>query len=449
MPRLGWPRGGLWRHPDFLKLWSAETVSQFGTQVSLLAIPLAAVIVLDATAFQVAALGTVEFLPFLLFTLPAGVWVDRLPRRPILVVGDFGRAFLLASIPLAYLTGHLTLAQLYLVGFATGICTVFFDVAYQSYLPSLVEREQIIDGNSKLEISRSAAQIGGPGLGGVLVQLLTAPYAILADAVSFIGSGAFIFSIRKQEEWRTTQAATAQAEKSGIWGELKEGLSFVLDNRNLRAQAGCTATSNFFSQFTFAIIIVFLVRTLGLSAGVIGLAFSLGSVGALLAALTATRISGRFGIGPTTMVSIALFGPSVLLIAFAPTGNSAIPFLVLAQLVIGFSVVVYNIVQVSYRQAICPPRLQGRMNSVMRFIVWGTIPLGTLTGGALASSIGLRQTMVIGAIGGSLAVLWIVFSPQRHLREMPEPVSDEPRETDLVGTVPALADTLAADDAAA
>ena len=183
-----WPTGGLWRHRDFLKLWSAETISQFGTQVSQLALPLVAILVLDASAFEVAALGDVEFLPFMLFTLPAGVWVDRLPRRPILIVGDFGRAALLATIPVAYVADVLTLGQLYVVGFLVGICTVFFDVAYQSYLPSLVERDQIVDGNSKLEISRSAAQVGGPGVGGGLVEIFTAPYAVLVDAISFLGS---------------------------------------------------------------------------------------------------------------------------------------------------------------------------------------------------------------------------------------------------------------------
>src|SRR4249919_524083 len=421
MPSV-WPTGGLWRHSDFLKLWSAQTVSQFGTQVSQLALPLTAVLVLDASAFEVAALGTVEFLPFILFTLPAGVWVDRLPRRPILIAGDLGRAALLASIPIAYLMDSLTLGQLYVVGFLVGTCTVFFDVAYQSYLPALAERDRIIEGNSKLEISRSTAQIAGPGFGGLLVEALTAPYAILADAASFLGSGLFILRIRKHEE-RTAPARTAE-EKSSLWTELKEGLHFVLGNPNLRAQAGCTATSNFFSQFAFAIIVVFFVRELGLSPGVIGISISLGSVGALAAALTATRISGRFGIGPTTIASGLLWGPATLLIAFAPAGNMAIPFLVAGELAIGFAVVVYNIVQVSYRQAICPPELQGRMNSVMRFIVWGTIPLGSLIGGALAGWIGLRETMVVGAVGTALAILWIVFSPQRHLRELPEPIDD-------------------------
>src|SRR5438045_4534708 len=171
-----WPQGGLWRHADFLKLWSAQSISQFGTQISGIALPLVALYALHATAFEVAALGTVEFLPFLLFTLPAGVWVDRLRRRWLMVTADLGRVVALGSIPLAAAVGHLTLAQLYIAGFVTGTLTVFFDVSYQSYLPSIVEREQLVDGNAKLEISRSAAQIGGPGLGGLLVRLFTAPF---------------------------------------------------------------------------------------------------------------------------------------------------------------------------------------------------------------------------------------------------------------------------------
>ena len=271
--RSFWPTGGLWRQPDFLKLWSAETISVFGSQVGQLAMPLVAILVLDATAFEVAALGVVLFLPFILFTLPAGVWVDRLPRRPILIVGDFGRAALLATVPIAYFADALTLAQLFVVAFLVGTLQVFFDVAYQSYLPSIVEREQIIDGNSKLEISRSAAQVGGPGLGGVLVQVFTAPYAVLLDAVSFVGSGLFLLRIRKVEERRRGRDGR-RSQKSSLWTDLKEGLRFVLGNPNLRAQAGCTATSNFFSSVAFSIFLVFAVRELGLSAGAIGLIFS-------------------------------------------------------------------------------------------------------------------------------------------------------------------------------
>jgi MFS family permease len=421
-----WPTGGLWRHADFLKLWSAETISVFGTQISQLALPLVAILVLDASTFEVAALSTFEFVPFILFTLPAGVWVDRMRRRPILIAGDLGRAALLLTIPAAYVADVLTLAQLFVVGFLVGICTVFFDVAYQSYLPSLVERDHIIEGNSKLEISRSAAQLSGPGLSGALVELFTAPYAILVDGLSYLGSALFLFRIKTSEA--APRPERSDAERTSMWVELKEGLRFVLGNPNLRAQAGCTATSNLFGSVGFAVLLVFAVRELDLSAGLIGLALSIGAAGSLLAALTARRISRRFGIGPTTIAASLMWGPGTLLFALAPVGNAAVPFFVAGMVMLSFSGVTYNIVQVSYRQAICPPRLQGRMNSVMRFIVWGTIPVGTLAGGLLGTWVGLRETLLVSAIGGSLAALWIIFSPQRHLREMPEPIEDSAAE---------------------
>jgi MFS family permease len=431
--------GGLWNHRDFRRLWAAETISQFGSQVDDLALGLVAIIVLEASAFEVAVYGTLNFLPFILFTLPAGVWVDRLPRKPILVIGDLGRFAVLMTIPIAYVADVLTLWQLYAVAFLTGVFTVFFDVAYQSYLPSLVEREDIGEGNSKLEISRSTAQLAGPGLGGVLVELITAPYAVLVDAFSFLASGTFLLRIRKREE--PLRTATSTEAKRSLWAELKEGLRFVLRNPNLRAQAGCTATSNLFFSVTFSIYLVFLVREVELSPGVIGILLSVGSVGSLIAAFTTTRISTRFGIGPTTIAVTFLNLPAMLLIALAPV-SFPIPFIVAGGIVLGFVIVVYNITQVSYRQAICPPRLQGRMNSVMRFLVWGTIPIGTLLGGALGSTIGLRETLVVGAVGSGSSFLWILLSPQRHLREMPEPIEDEPRTTELGAALPGVADPL-------
>src|SRR3989440_4907210 len=194
-----WPAGGLWRHPDFAKLWSAETVSRFGTQFTQLALPLVAIDVLHVSAFKVASLTTVEFLPFLLVSLPAGVWVDRLRRRPILVAGDLSRALLLASIPIAHVFGVLTIWQLYGVGFFVGIATVFFDVSYQSYLPALVERDQLIDGNAKLEISRAAAQLGGPGLAGLGVKALKGPAPVAFRAVSFLRSAPVLFHLPRSE----------------------------------------------------------------------------------------------------------------------------------------------------------------------------------------------------------------------------------------------------------
>jgi len=416
-----WPEGGLWRQSDFLKLWSAETVSQFGTQISQLALPLAAIDVLHASAFEVAALTTVEFLPFLLVSLPAGVWVDRLPRRPILIAGDLARAGLLASIPIAYFFDALTIWQLYGVGFLVGIATVFFDVAYQSYLPSLVERRQIIDGNAKLEISRSAAQLGGPGVAGLLIGWLKAPAAILFDAVSFLGSALFIFSIRKAE---ISQADRAPRRKMRT--ELREGLSYVLGHPYLKNIAACTALFNFFGLMGFAILLVFARRELDLSPQAIGLAFTLSNIGPLLAALSAGKIFALIGVGRTIIVSSILGGPMFLVIPFAPHGHAALALLVPTMVVGGFMGVVYNIAQVSLRQAITPERIQGRMNSVMRFIVWGAIPLGSFTGGVLASVIGLKATLILGGGGCSLAFLPLLFSPVRSVREMPEPLDEDP-----------------------
>jgi MFS family permease len=415
-----WPTGGLWRHPDFVRLWSAETVSQFGTQFTQLALPLVAIDVLHVSAFQVAALTTVEFLPFLLVSLPAGVWVDRLRRRPILVVGDLSRALLLASVPVAYWTGHLAMAQLYVVGFLVGIATVFFDVAYQSYLPSIVERQQLIDGNAKLEISRAAAQLGGPGLAGIVVNVLRAPAALAFDAVSYVGSALFVFSIRKAES-----AVRLDAPRRRMREELREGLQWVLRHPFLKNIAACTALFNFFGNMAFAVILVFARRELHLSPLAIGLAFTLSNVGPLLAAFNTDRISSRFGVGRTIIAASIIGGPMTLLIAFAPQGNAALLLLVPVLAVGGLSNVIYNVTQVSLRQAITPERLQGRMNSVMRFIVWGTLPLGAIIGGVLASRIGVRETVIVGGIGCCLPFLPVLFSPVRGIKEMPAPVEDE------------------------
>jgi MFS family permease len=419
--RTIWPKGGLWRHPDFLKLWSAETVSQLGSQVSQLAIPFVAIVTLKASAFQVALLGVFEFAPFILVSLPAGVWVDRMRRRPILIVGDLGRAALLASIPIAYGLDMLTIEQLYVVGFAVGILTVFFDVAYQSFLPSLVDRERLVEGNSKLEISRSGAQLAGPAVAGALVQALTAPVAVLVDAISFVGSGLFVLGIRRREEV-PERAKTEAGTSSGMRAELSEGLRYVFGHRYLRWIAASTATFNFFSNVMFAIFLVYAVRRLDLGAGTIGLIFAIGNVGYLVGAITSNRVARKLGVGPTIVVGAAA-GIAALLVPLAPVSDP-IPFLIASLLIVSLGLPVYNITQVSFRQAITPERLQGRMNSVMRFIVWGVIPLGTLTGGAIASTIDLRAAMWVGAIGMSLAFLPVLISPVRTLREMPEPVED-------------------------
>jgi MFS family permease len=407
------PRGLLWRNGDFLRLWSAQTVSELGSQVTGLALPLAAILVLKASTFEVAALGVVEFLPFVLFSLPAGVWVDRLRRRPILIVADWGRAAALASIPLAYVAGALTLGQLYAVGFVTGVLTVFFDVAYQSYLPSLIERNQIGEGNSKLEVSRSTAQVAGPGLAGVLIGALSAPYAIAVDAASFIGSALFMTAIKRVEEL----PAALPGSRRRMRAEIGEGLGYVLRHPLMRPMMLWVATSNFFTSAMFSILLVFAVRVLHLSAATIGVSFSLGSLGTLVGAVTATRIAGKFGIGRTLIGMAATNGFAFVLIPLA-SGSLAIPFLVIAQFVFGFCALVSNINGISLLQSITPDRLLGRMNASRRFVVWGVMPLGGLIGGALGSHFGLRETMWIGAVGAALAFLWLLFSPTRLVVEI-------------------------------
>jgi MFS family permease len=424
-----WPTGGLWRHGDFLKLWSAETVSQFGTQISQVALPLVAVIALDASAFQVAALGTVEFLPFLLFTLPVGVWVDRLPRRPILVVADLGRACALGSIPVAAAIGHLTLTQLYVAGFVTGTLTVFFDVAYQSYLPSIVERSQLVEGNSKLEVSRAVAQVGGPAASGVLVRAFTAPYAVLADAISFLWSSAFVFTIRRKEV-----VPERTAESPSLRRELIDGVRYLLGHRYWRGITMSTATFNFFNNVAFAILMVYLVRRLHMSPLQIGVTFALASAGGLAGAFLAGKIGTRFGIGRTILLGTLVDGLPLLLIPLAPR-SLAIPFIAVSFALVEFGVVLYNVSGISLTQALTPERLLGRVNASRRFVVWGTIPLGSLVSGALASTIGLRPTMFVGAIGCTLAAIPIALSPVLHVQELPtEPEAMPLREEALFPT---------------
>ena len=299
---------------------------------------------------------------------------------------------------------------------------MFFDVAYQSYLPSLVTRDQLVDGNSKLEISRSASQLAGPGVGGLTVQILTAPFAVLADAISFLASALFLFGIRTREEIPEREEG---APRPSMLREAREGLGYVLGHRYLRAIAGTTAISNFATSFAFAIFLVYAVRTLELSAAAIGILFSVGSIGSMVGALFGRRIAARLGVGPTIIVTAAVFGPALLLFPAAPV-SFPYPFLVAGMILFGLAGVTYNITQLSYRQAVTPERMLGRMNSVMRFIVWGVMPIGSLLGGAIGTWVGLREAMWAGAVIGSTACLPVLLSPVRGLRDMPAPADDTP-----------------------
>ena len=423
----------LLRHADFRRLWAADALSQAGTQVTVIALPLLLIKELDAGPFEVGLLTTCEFLAFLVVGLPAGVWVDRMRRRNVLMVADLVRGLLYGSLPLAWALDVLTLGQVYAVALVAGVCTVFFDVAYQSYLPHLVGRDNLVEGNAKLQGTQSVAQVAGPTVGGVLVQVLTAPYAVLIDAVSYLWSAIWVGSIRSREP-RPERTADRHLGR-----EMKEGLAFVLGNRLLRAITACTATANLFTNVGMTVFVVLLASASGLnlSAGAIGLLFSATAAGGLLGAMVARRFAGWVGQGPALWISIAVGVPAILPMPFVQRGW--LLWLVAAGLVVwGATIVVYNITQVSFRQLLCPERLLGRMNATIRFAVWGTIPIGSLLGGILGATIGLRPTLWVAVLGSLLAVLPVFLSPLRTMRELPMeyvPAGVEPDGPPVAGAV--------------
>jgi MFS family permease len=340
-------------------------------------------------------------------------------RRPILIGADVARAALLASIPIAFVGGWLTLVQVYVVAFVAGTLEVFFDIAYQSYLPSIVERDELVEGNSKLELSRAGSQIAGPTVAGFLIQAISAPFAIAFDALSYLGAALFIGLIRRGE---TAPAPhdPAQGKRPSMWQEARAGVGYVFASPYLRSIAACTGTANLFGNISGVVLILYFVdeQGLNLTAGAIGIILALGNLGVILGALLGGRVAKAIGIGPTIVSSAAMAGFAAFAVPLAPR-DDPFWFLVIGGAILGFGVVVYNVNQVGLRQAITPDRMLGRMNATMRLIVWGTIPVGALIGGVLGTVIGLVPVLWLAAIGGSLAFLPLLFSPVRSLREIP------------------------------
>lgn len=402
---------GLWRHPNFLKLWAGSTVSLFGSQITFLALPFTAVLLLHATAVQMSFLVFAETLPTLLVGLFAGVWVDRLLRRPLLLCTDIGRALLLGSVPIMSLLGWLRMEYLFLVAFLVGTLTFFFDAAYGAFLPTIIERTQLIEGNSKLEMSNLLANLAGPGLAGWLIQWVTAPLAIFVDALSFLISAYSVWTIRVQED------RPRPDEAASFWRDLGEGLSLLLKNSTLRAIAACGATLNFFGGMTDAVRVLFFVQVLHLGAISFGLMFSVASLSALLGAACNPWITRKLGIGPTILLSALTLAAGWLLIPLAggPPARE-ISMIVVGALLFGISNTLFNVNALSLRQQITPNKLLGRVGSGMQFIGVGTLPLGALLGGMLGEFIGLRATFLVGCCGFFLAFLWTFFSPVRRLR---------------------------------
>ena len=405
----------LWSHHDFRSLWAGATVSQVGSQLSGIALPVLAVQVLGAREAQMGVLTACETLAFLLVGLPAGAWVDRWRKRRVLVANDLFRAALYGSIPIAWWFDLLSLAQLFVVAVVAGGCTVFFDVAYQSYLPQLVQGEHIVAGNARLQASESVAQVAGPAVGGGLLRLLSAPALIGLDAASFLGSAFFISRIRQQE------TPPARHERLSLRAEMAQGLRFVLQHRLLRRIVACTSLSNFFGAMTGALLVLYVLRDLDLSTATLGLIFSGSAVGGLLGALTTGWITRLIGEGRTIPVSAILCAPAAATTPLAAQleGPGRIALLVGGGFVYFGFVVVYNITQVSFRQRVCPPGLLGRMNASVRFIVWGIQPIGALAGGALGATLGIPTVLWITVVGTGLAALPVVLSPLITMREMP------------------------------
>ncbi|MFE5584326.1 MFS transporter [Kitasatospora sp. NPDC056531] len=431
------PMSPMWRQRSFLALWSAHTVSQFGTQITLFVIPVLALATLSATPGQLGLVSAAETVPFLLVGLPAGALLDRWDRRRVMVVADLGRAVAICVLPLGYALDALSVPLLCAVAFVTGVFTVFFDIADQSLLPSVVSRAQTADGNSRLEISRSTAELAGPSLGGLLLQLLAAPLILLGDAASYLLSALLLCSVRTRHDddldrdldrehgrddgYEHGHTERRAAPESRMRTRIAEGLRFVLTHRTLRPLALATAIGNLASLggALSALLTAYAVHDLGLSPGALGLGLSLGNAGALLGAVATGRLIRRFGLGPVLIVAKSLPGLAVLILATAAPGRASAT-VAFATGILACGVTVYNIGQVSLRQAVTPTALQARMNASVRFVIWGTLPLGALAGGLLGSWLGLRPALWLVGATGLLSCLPLLLAREvRVLRAMP------------------------------
>lgn len=406
---------GLWYHRDFLKLWGAQTTSIFGTQLASLAYSLTAVLTLQATPVQLGMLNAVASASAALVGLFAGVIVDRMRRRPLLIGTDLGRGLLAATIPMAFTLGVLHIGQLYIVRFLFGALSILSEVAHMAFLPSLVEREQLLEGNSKLSTTESVASIAGPSLSGALVQLLTAPIAILVDVVSFIFSAFFIWLIRTPEpELKLT------AERRSVRSEIREGLHVVFGNPILRPLSQGIALHFLFMLVISTIFILYAVRELHIEPLLLGIVLAAFGPGFLLGALVAGRVARRYGVGRAMIGATLLNAFAVTLIPLA--GRSflvMVSMLIAAHFLLALGIQIHGINLMSLRQAITPHRLQGRMNASFRVINVCAMMIGALLAGVLGEVIGLRTTLVVGACGMFLPFIRLLLSPVRDLKEQP------------------------------
>ncbi len=408
--------GRLFRNGDFVKLWVGQTISEAGSQVTALALPTLAILVLNASPFQVGLLAALEFVPFPTLGLVAGVYADRIRRRPIMIASDIARMLLIASIPIAFLLGFRSINHLYVVGLVVGVFNVFFGISYQAYLPALVNRSDLVEGNTKLEVSRSVAQLSGPALAGYLIQAVGAVRCLWIDSASFLVSAASLWFIHRPEP---SPAPSSASGRSGFWVEMKEGIDVVFHNPTLWQIAGATATSNL-GTGAFTVFLIFAYNILHLSPATVGFIFAAGALGSLIGAFSAGWWVRIFGVGPTLLFTLVVIGLATVVLPLSQYFFT-VPFLVVQALTVGVLNPVYNITQVSLRQAITPDRVQGRMNATMRTIVWGTIPIASVLAGIVGSAIGVVLAIYIFGALSVFAGFWILAGPIR-LREQPQPV---------------------------
>lgn len=409
------PKGTLWRDGNFLTMWSGQALSQFGAQITELALPVLAVLILNATEWEVGLLNAAQVAAFLVVGLPAGAWIDRMRKRHVMIWADAVRAVALSTLPLLALLGLLEIWHMILVALVMGVATVFFDVSNQSLIPSLVRTNQIAEANGKLQSTEQLAGLAGPAFGGWLVGVLAAPLAILITVGTYVASFIALLFTRDHETLR------APEEHKPLVHEIGEGLRWVFGNPLLRRIVGTTGVANFFGTIATTLLPIFALRELGLTPQMLGVVFSLSAVGGLLGAIATPHIVKRLGEARAIPVSAIAFSLAPFFLpAISLVPALAFPLLVIQFFVMSFTILLYNITQVTFRQRITPPRLLGRMNASIRFVVWGVMPIGALLAGALGTWIGTVPTLWLAATGELLACLFVVIGPFWRLRELPD-----------------------------
>ncbi|WP_240658621.1 MFS transporter [Microbacterium sp. CPCC 204701] len=418
------PKGSLWRDANFLTMWSGQALSQFGAQITELALPVLAVLILNATEWEVGLLTAAQVAAFLVVGLPAGAWIDRMRKRHIMIWADAVRAVALSTLPVLALLGVLEIWHMIVVALVMGVATVFFDVSNQSLIPSLVRTGQIAEANGKLQSTEQLAGLAGPAFGGWLVGVLAAPLAILVTVVTYVVSFIALLFTRDHETLR------APEEHKPLIHEIGEGLRWVFGNPLLRRIVGTTGVANFFGTIATTLLPIFALRELGLTPQMLGIVFSLSAVGGLLGAIATPRIVARLGEARAIPVSAIAFSLAPFFLpAISLVPALAFPLLVIQFFLMSFTILLYNITQVTFRQRITPPRLLGRMNASIRFVVWGVMPIGALLAGALGTWIGTVPTLWIAATGELLACIFVVIGPFWGLRELPDAHAEHASET--------------------